>query len=289
VHAQRIVDRWSDRIVLPSCRVGNLEVRLAASAAEVRAAQALRYRVFYQEMRARPDARMRRAWRDADAYDQRCDHLIVVDHAAGNAAIVGTYRLIDAGAAAAVGGFYASSEYDLSALLALREPGGRAPTLLELGRSCVAPAYRTSGAIMLLWRGIAAYLEAARIDYLFGCASFQGTDPDAIGQELALLHHHHRAAIGVRARPELHVPMDRIDRDAIDAGTAWRRLPPLVRGYLQAGASVGEGAFVDHQFATIDVFMIVATASIRDRYRNRFEARRQPETPSSAFTSASAA
>lgn len=270
MHAQRLVDRWSDRPFVPPCRAGDLEVRLAASPAEVRAAQALRYEVFYQEMHARPDAAMRRAWRDADAYDEWCDHLVVVDRAAGAAAIVGTYRLIDARAAAAAGGFYSAGEYDLSALLAHRERGGRTPNLLELGRSCVAPAYRTSGAIMLLWRGIAAYLEAAEIDHLFGCASFPGTDPDAIAEELALLHHRHRARIGVCARPELHVPMDRMAPDAIDERGTWRRLPPLVRGYLQAGASVGDGAYIDHQFATVDVFMIVATAAIRDRYRARF-------------------
>lgn len=270
MHARRIVERRSDRIVLPPCRAGDLEVRLASSDAEVRAAQALRYHVFYHEMRAKPDAAMRRVWRDADAYDEWCDHLVVVDHAAGDAAIVGTYRLIDAGAAAMAGGFYSSSEYDLSALLALRGPGGRMPNLLELGRSCVAPPYRNSAAIMLLWRGIAAYLEAARVDHLFGCASFPGTDPDAVAEELTLLHHHHRSPIGVRTRPELHVPMDRMPAHAVDRRAAWRRLPPLVRGYLQAGASVGDGAFIDHQFSTVDVFMIVATAAIRERYRSRF-------------------
>jgi putative hemolysin len=271
VQAQRIVDGRSDRTDLPPCRAGNLEVRLAASAAEVEAAQALRYEVFYREMHARPSAFKHRAWRDADHYDRWCDHLVVIDHTApAAAAIVGTYRLIDARAAEAVGGFYSSSEFDLSPLLSLREAGGRAPRLLELGRSCVAPAYRTSGAIMLLWRGIAAYLDAASIDYLFGCASFPGTDPDAIAGELALLHHRHRTATGVRARPELHVAMDRVASDEIDARTAWRRLPPLVRGYLQAGATVGDGAFVDRNFSTVDVFMILATASLRQRYRSRF-------------------
>lgn len=279
MQAQSTADLPSTRIELAPCRAGDLEVRLATTAAEVRAAQALRYAVFYREMSARPDAAARLSWRDADAFDDRCDHLVVVDHAAGSGSgdgdvgdgeIVGTYRLIDAGAATAAGGFYSEGEYDLSPLLAFRGPDGRRPNLLELGRSCVAPAYRTSASIMLLWRGIASYLEAARIDYLFGCASFPGVDPDAIAAELALLHHRHRSAIGVRTRPELHVPMGRVPAHALDERAAWRKLPPLVRGYLQAGASVGDGAYIDHQFGTVDVFMLVATAGIRDRYRARF-------------------
>lgn len=275
MQAQSTVDLPSARVEFAPCRAGDLEVRLAITTAEVRAAQALRYAVFYREMSARPDAAALLSWRDADAFDDRCDHLVVVDRAAGSCGegageIVGTYRLIDARAAAAAGGFYSESEYDLSSLLALRGPDGRRPNLLELGRSCVAPAYRTSASIMLLWRGIAAYLEAARIDYLFGCASFPGVDPEAIAAELALLHHRYRSAIGVRTRPELHVPMGRVPAHALDERAAWRRLPPLVRGYLQAGASVGDGAYVDRQFGTVDVFMLVATAAIRDRYRARF-------------------
>lgn len=254
----------------PSCRAGSLEVRLATTAAEVRAAQALRYAVFYREMRARADSAARLSWRDSDAFDDVCDHLIVLDHGKGDDEIVGTYRLIDAHAAAAAGGFYSAGEYDLTALMDLRGSDGRRPNLLELGRSCVAPAYRTSACIMLLWRGIASYLEAARVDYLFGCASFPGVDPDAIGAELALLHHRHASTIGVRAHSEVHVPMARIADHAFDERAAWRRLPPLVRGYLQAGASVGDGAYVDRQFGTVDVFMLVATAAIRDRYRTRF-------------------
>lgn len=271
VRVGQVPQRSIGGLVLPPCRAGNLEVRLAQSASELRAAQSLRYRIFYEEMRARPSAEMRRAWRDTDAYDASCDHLIVLDHAAGrDDAIVGTYRLIDAEAASATGGFYSSGEYDLSELLAVRRADDTCPGLLELGRSCVAPAYRTSTAIMLLWRGIAAYLEATGTEYMFGCASFPGTEPERIAAELSYLHHRHRSPIAVRARPELHVRMDLREPGAIDERQVWRTLPPLIRGYLQAGALVGDGAVIDHQFSTVDVFVVVATAAIRDRYRSRF-------------------
>lgn len=271
MRAERSTIRATADPLPPGCRIGDLEVRIAGDAADVRAAQRLRYRVFYDEMRARPDLAMRRVWRDADAYDAWCDHLIVVDHAAAaEEAVVGTYRLIDTRAALRAGGFYSAGEYDLTDLLALRRADGGHPNLLELGRSCVAPAYRTSAAIMLLWRGIAAYLDAADVDHLFGCASFPGVDPDVVAPGLSYLARHHRSAVRVRARPERFVAMERLGGGAFDERQAWRALPPLVRGYLQAGASVGDGAVVDEQFGTVDVFMLIATTDIRDRYRARF-------------------
>ena len=62
-------------------RVGSLEVRLAQTAAEVRQAQKLRYRVFYQEGSAIPNPARLLARRDVDSYDAICDHLLVIDHA----------------------------------------------------------------------------------------------------------------------------------------------------------------------------------------------------------------
>lgn len=256
---------------LEPCYLGNLEVRLAETAQEIRAAQELRYAVFYEEMAARPDTATRLAWRDADAFDSYCDHLVVIDNGIEyGPQVVGTYRLIDQAAASAAGGFYSSGEYDLSALLALTQANGRPARLLELGRSCVAPSHRTSGTIMLLWRGIAAYLEALQIDFMFGCASFPGTDPNTFASELTLLDGRYKTPLAVKAHDGLYESMKRVSLDSVDELRTWRALPPLVRGYLQAGAMVGDGAYVDHQFGTVDVFMIVATSQIRNRYRARF-------------------
>lgn len=268
---RRSVLKFARPLEIELAKAGPLELRLARSPDEVAAAQRLRYDVFYEEMAARADTATRLSWRDSDVFDTVCDHLIVIDHAAEDGPeIVGTYRLIDAAAASAAGGFYSSGEYDLSALLALRRPDGSPARLLELGRSCVAPAYRHSAAIMLLWRGIAAYLDRSKTDFMFGCASFPGTDPDAFAAELTLLDWRHRSPIGVQALPEVHQTMSRMPRTVVDERKAWRNLPPLVRGYLQAGAAVGDGAYIDHQFGTVDIFMIIATDNIRARYRERF-------------------
>jgi putative hemolysin len=253
-------------------RVGHLDVRLAASDAEIAAAQALRYQIFYDEMGAKPTPAMAAVRRDIDDYDAICDHLLVIDHAAGEGGaprVVGTYRLLRQGVALAHRGFYSAGEYDLSPLIAQSAFGGQ---LLELGRSCVAPAWRSNATISLLWRGIASYLQAHNIGHLFGCASLHGADPLLHTAELSYLWHHHLAPPELRARAwdSNHVPMNRIDAAAIDSRAASRALPPLIKGYLRVGAMIGDGGFVDHQFNTVDVFVVMPVDRITSRYATRF-------------------
>lgn len=254
----------------PIHRAGPLEVRLAASDAEIAAAQALRYAIFYDEMGALPTAAMATQRRDIDAYDDVCDHLLVIDHSAAPR-VVGTYRLLRQDVAMANGGFYAAGEYDLSALITQSAPGRQ---LLELGRSCVAPQWRTSATIALLWRGIAAYLAQHNIGHLFGCASLHGADPLLHAAELSYLHHHHLAPLHLRATalPPHRVEMNRLGPAAIDNRAAARALPPLLKGYLRVGAMVGDGGFVDHPFNTVDVFVVMPVDRITSRYAVRFGA-----------------
>lgn len=259
-------------------RIGNLEVRLAANAAEVRRAQKLRWHVFYEEMKAIADGPSRLARRDIDAFDAICDHLVVIDHAvterpalgAPRPAIVGTYRLLRQEVADRNGGFYTASEFDISGLLA-RHRGKR---FLELGRSCVLPAYRNKRTVELLWHGIWTYVLAHRIDVMFGCASLEGTDPRALSLELSFLHHHARppAEWAARALPSRHVEMGRLSPESVDMKKALHALPPLVKGYLRLGAYIGDGAVVDRQFNTTDVLVILPVSAISPRYIGHFGA-----------------
>lgn len=255
---------------------GGLEVRFAQDSEEVAAAQALRYRVFYEEMRATPEPIAELTRRDIDPFDDVCDHLLVVDHdLPASEAVVGTYRLLRQNVALGCGGFYSADEYDLGPLV--DGPWGSGG-LLELGRSCVHPAYRTNGTIQLLWRGITRYLDVHGIDVMFGCASFSGTDPADHAVALSHLHHHHLAPpeCRVQARPERFVAMDALPRDGYALRDALRGLPPLIKAYLRLGAFVGEGAVVDHAFGTTDVFIVLSVERIAERYLNRFD-RRVPQ------------
>lgn len=256
----------------PLGRIGALEVRLAASPREIKKAQKLRYKVFYEEMSAIPDMQTQLSRRDRDGFDKICDHLLVIDHdtrtAAGEPKIVGTYRLLRQAVAERHSGFYTASEFDIGALVA------RHPQLnfLELGRSCVLPPYRTKRTVELLWHGIWSYVRSHGIDVMVGCASLEGTDPDALALPLSFLHHHARAPEewSVSALAGRHVAMDRLPADAIDAKSALRLLPPLVKGYLRLGAYIGEGAVVDRQFGTTDVLIVLPVATISERYVNHY-------------------
>ena len=256
-------------IGFPELRAGNLGVRLAATAAERDALEALRFRVFYNEMGATPDPAAAASGRDRDAFDAVADHLLVIDHAIGPGAegVVGTYRLSGPEAAAEIGHFYSADEYDLGPILRL--PG----RILELGRSCVEAGHRSTAAMQLLWGGIAAYVFHDKIDLMFGCASLAGTDPDAVGLELTYLHERHLAPPELRPRalPDRYVEMCRVPLEAVDARLARARLPPLIKGYLRLGGFVGDGAVIDRQFNTTDVAIIVKTDLITSKYYRHYE------------------
>jgi putative hemolysin len=254
--------------------IGALEVRLATTKKDIRRAQKLRYRVFFEEGGAIADARASLARRDICPFDRWCDHILVIDHAHVTRfgrlkpKVVGTYRLLRQEVAEQHGGFYSAQEFDLAPLLA-RHAGTR---FLELGRSCVLPEYRSKRTIELLWRGIAAYMQHYRIDAMIGCASFEGTNALAHAQALSFLHHHAQADgnWAARALPNRFVSMDMMMKEAIDLRAALDALPTLIRGYLRIGAKFGAGAVIDHQFGTTDVLVILPIAAIDAKYLDYF-------------------
>lgn len=244
-----------------------LAVRLADDDRDVRAAQRLRHRIFFGDLGAISPASQDR---DIDRYDGLCDHLLVEDLGAPGRPVVGTYRLLRQSVADRHFGFYSAAEFKLDPIIAYARQEGT--ELLELGRSCVDPAYRDAGTIQMLWRGIAAYLRQHRIGHMFGCASFHGTDPDEHAMGLSLLAHDHMAPAHLRATAIGGIDMARLPIGGYDARLAQRCLPPLIKAYLRVGAQIGEGAFIDHAFNSIDIFMLMPVARIAARYAGRFEA-----------------
>ena len=252
-------------------RIGSLVTRLADSRQEVDAAQAIRYRVFVEELGAELPVEAMRVQRDFDAFDEICDHLIVLDTSIeGDSAdqIVATYRLLRHEVAMRHSGFYSASEFDIEPLLA-RNPGKR---FMELGRSCVLPPYRTKRTVELLWQGNWAYALKHGLDVMFGCASFTGRYPELHALPLSFLHHHAlaRGEWAVKAQPGLARNMDLMPAEAANARRALMAMPPLVKGYLRLGAMVGEGAVVDQAFGTTDVLVILPIESISSRYVNYY-------------------
>ena len=236
-------------------------VKLAETEAELRAAQKLRYDVFVRELGGGGELVDHEAGLEKDRFDPYFDHMLAYDDGTGE--IIGVYRMLPGERAVDIGQFYSEDEYDLSVL---KDSGRR---LLELGRSCLHKDYRGGSAMYHLWNGLAGYVAERQIEVLFGVASFHGTDVAALAQPLAMLHHNHQAPpdLRVRAQADVFQSMDLVAPQDLDRRAAMVQVPALIKAYLRLGGFVGEGAFVDHNFNTTDVCLILDTARMNERQR----------------------
>ncbi len=231
------------------------QVGLADSPELIRAAQRLRYKVFAEEMGARLNTS--EPGLDIDLYDAYCQHLLVRDADTGE--VVGTYRILSPEAAKRIGNYYTEQEFDLTRLQHLR---GR---MVELGRSCVHADHRSGGVITLLWAGLAEYMVKNGYDYLIGCASIGMADG---GHNAAGIWHalkgKHLSPVEWRVTPRCPLPL------AALTTTAAPVVPPLIKGYLRAGAYVcGEPAW-DPDFNTADLPILLPLKNVSSTYARHF-------------------
>jgi putative hemolysin len=233
----------------------SLHVTLATCETEVLEAQKLRYRVFHDEMGARLSSRTPGV--DRDVYDPFCEHLIVRDENLGR--IVGTYRILSQAAARKVGGYYSENEFDLTRLQHLRE------RIVEIGRSCIDPEYRSGAVITLLWSGLARYMLENNYEYLMGCASVSMADG---GHNAASLYNQlkneHLAPLEYHVFPRHPLPLERLRGD-LETHT-----PPLIKGYLRAGAWICGDPAWDPDFNTADLPILLPMNRLQDRYARHY-------------------
>lgn len=230
------------------------EVRLARTAEEVYQAQRLRYRVFAGELGAHlPSAAL---GIDRDRFDAFCEHLIVRERA--SARVVGTYRILPPEQAELAGGWYSAAEFTVDRLL------DRRASIVEVGRACVDPAYRSGVTIALLWAGLLRYVREQRGEYIIGCASLDTTD----GGHLA-------ASLCRRLLQEHLAPEDwRVTPRRAFALEGWREipdapLPALLKGYLRLGAQVCGAPAWDAAFNSADLLLVLPLARTNPRYVER--------------------
>lgn len=238
----------------PAQEPSSLYFSLARSPVEVREAQALRYKVFAEEMGAHLPGTEQL---DRDGFDPFCDHLLVRDRETGK--VVGTYRILSPEMANEAGGYYSAGEFDLSRLEPLLD------RTVEVGRACVHPDYRTGSTIALLWAGLARYMILNRYDYLIGCASVSMADGGHIAASLYnRLKNDYLAPAEYRVFPRCPLPLGALQSD-IEAPC-----PALVKGYLRLGAYVcGEPAW-DPAFNTADLLVMLPVSRINRRYAEHF-------------------
>ncbi|MEM6422684.1 MAG: GNAT family N-acyltransferase, partial [Pseudomonadota bacterium] len=245
---------------------GRFTVRLARNEDEVLAAQRLRYRVFVDEMGATVEPEDAQQRVERDRYDPYFDHLLLIDNESENEdtplGVVGVYRLMRGSRARAGIGFYGDQEYDLTKLY------DHPTETLELGRSCVDAAHRGGSGMHLLWTGLGRYVDEHKVGILFGVASFHGSETAPLAQALSYLHHNHLAPedLRVRAAESAFAAMDILPPEDVDKVEALRQIPALIKAYIRLGGFVGEGAFIDYGFNTVDVCLIMDTARMVSRY-----------------------
>lgn len=245
----------SEQLPLAQRVQSKLSLSLAHTLEEVREAQRLRYKVFVEEMGARPVCR--EPGIDSDMYDPYCDHLLVRD--SDSFEVVGTYRMLTTARAKDIGGFYSENEFDLTRLAYVKE------RMVEVGRSCVHPDFRSGAVIAMLWDGLAKYMQMHRAEYLMGCASISISDG---GHVAASLYHRlkadHMSPIEWRVFPRCPLPLEHLEH-GLDAPT-----PPLIKGYLRAGAHICGDPAWDPDFNTADLLILLPMAKISPRYARHF-------------------
>jgi putative hemolysin len=239
----------------PSSRARRYVAEVANDPATVRATQALRYRVFAEEMGARLHSRIEGL--DYDEIDDYCDHLLVRDTHTGN--VVACTRLLTDVQAGRLGRFYSQGEFELEQVLAL--PG----RFLEIGRTCVDPAHRGSVVLGTLWNGLADYVHGGRFDYLMGCASISpGPSGFAVDAVYRQIEPHRFGPAELRVKPRIPVPAGK--RCVQDESG----IPPLLQAYLRLGCWVCGEPFWDEDFNVMDVFILLDLTRMQARYEKRF-------------------
>lgn len=235
---------------------------LSTDADLIDAAQRLRYDVFTSEpgfaLAGNPDGK------DADPFDQHCDHLLVREDNSGE--LVGCYRMLPPPGAIAAGGLYTATEFDVSPLDSLR------PSLVEMGRAVVRIDHRNGAVVLLMWAGILAYLDRCGYDYVTGCVSVPTHGSGVPGSEIRgvrdFVSRRHAAPAEFTVRPYRPVILDGKTLDEIEP-PARPTVPPLMRGYLRLGAQVcGEPAH-DPDFGVGDFPALLDKSRADTRYLKR--------------------
>lgn len=240
--------------------LGDYEVRLAAGASDVAAAQRVRFEVFCDEL-GEGTASLGASRRETDRFDAQFDHLLLCLRATGE--VVGTYRVQSAESALAGLGFYADAEFVLSDL-----PPSVLTDAVELGRACIAKEHRRGVALLALWRGLAAYLRALEKRYLFGCCSLTGTDATTarIASNWLRIEGHEHPVLSAAVRPGTAVEPGAVSPDDV----VRFRLPQLFGTYLRHGAKVCSAPALDREFGTTDFLVLLDVADLTPRQHAMF-------------------
>ena len=242
----------------------SFEARLAKTPEEVRLAQALRYRVFCGEWgsESSDDTEL-----EQDHYDPHCDHLLVYDKSTdGKELIVGACRLLSNDGARSAGGYYTQAEFNLDPLIS------NGTKNIEVSRVCIDPDYRSKRVMELIWYSIWTLCQSRKIDIMFGCASFVGTDPSEYADSFGWLSDNAQLPESQDYLPSSshNFTLSSVSSSDYHERRTFATLPALLKSYLRLGAKVARHGVIDHPFGSLDVLIILKVADISPKYRRYY-------------------
>ena len=198
--------------------LGKYSARLAQTEQDVMDCQKLRARVF----RGALDER------DTDAFDTRCNHVMI--ECAKTSDLVACFRLLELNDGSEIAQSYSAQFYDLSALEAFCGKMAR-------WVGFASPGLQDPDVLRVAWAAMTRYVDDKKIEMLFGCSSFSGTDSAGYEDAFALLKDRHLAPS--RWLPQVKAASVFPFSSGFDCQTrsekAMKTLPPLLRTYLLMG------------------------------------------------------
>lgn len=199
---------------------------------------------------------------DTDEFDHVCDHIIIRDIETDK--ICGTYRIL---CSEYVEKFYSESEFILERFL---EQDG---VKVELGRACIHHAHRNGAVIDLLWKGISKYCQKVNASFLFGCSSIHTNELSDMKALDAFIKSEdlYSDFYEVRSYGEFEVmEAELVDAQQVDLAEGKKRLPPLLRSYLNAGAKIYGTPAYDEDFGCFDYLTILEMKNVSNSFKRRY-------------------
>lgn len=252
----------------------------AETVKESKQAQNLRYKIFKNELNVKTNLKGKIIKREFDQYDKNATHIIVKAKSTplSMEKVVGVYRVIKYTSTDQLNDCYTSKSmcFDLE----LFKKNINYSNFLELGRTCILPEYRKSGVLKLLWKGLYKYIQKEKIDILLGCASFWTIEPDDVTSQLSYLKQNHLMDKNIMVTPDNNIKPS-IDKLSVckmyDSynlhgmeSKVFKSLPSLIKAYISVGSKFGDGAVIDYDFRSIDVFTYVDIHNIDDRVKKYY-------------------
>jgi putative hemolysin len=229
------------------------EARISRDRLWFRQAQLLRHRAF---MAAPEEVALPLCGVD-DRFDAHCEHLVVRDLVED--VTVGACRILAPDGARRAGGYESERLFDLELLGVLRD------RMVEVGRTCVHPEYRTELVMHRMLSALARYLIETGHDHVIGAADLDIGDG---GHRAAAIH---RDAWERSASPEDYrvFPLKPFPVDSL-AGVRDSPAPPVLRSYLDEGAWVSGEPALDNAADSALIPFLMPLARMRDRYARQF-------------------